>query len=36
MAFQAAEKLKTEGDGEFIPHVKPTKSTTALAAEERF
>jgi hypothetical protein len=32
---QAAEKLKTEGDGGFIPRVKPMKSKTALAAEGR-
>jgi hypothetical protein len=36
LARQAAEKLKTEGDGGFIPRVSPAKSTPALAAEGRF
>ena len=31
--LQAAEKLETEGDGGFIPRVKPAKSTRASAPE---
>ena len=36
MTLQAAEKLEMEGDGGFIPRVKPIKSKAALAAEGRF
>ncbi len=32
---QAAEKLNSEGGGGFNPRIKPTKSTRALAPEER-
>ena len=34
--FTGCEKLNTEGDGGFIPRVKPVKSTAALAAEDGF
>jgi hypothetical protein len=35
-ALQAAEKLDPEGGGGFNPRIKPTESTSALAAEGRF
>jgi hypothetical protein len=31
-----AARLMSEGGGGFNPHVKPTRSTWALAPEERF
>jgi hypothetical protein len=35
-ASQAAKKRDPEGGGGFNPRIKPTESTMALAAEERF
>ena len=33
---EAAKRLKTEGDGGFVPRVKLAKLTVALAADGRF